>query len=355
MARQSWTDRVEALEPAAKAEFARRMHRVRPDGLAPAIAALKARLIADPQTIATRKAGELALEAITAIMPELVIGSADLTPSNNTRTKSAVAITPGDYAGRYIHYGIREHAMSAAMNGIAIHGGFVPAGATFLVFSDYARPAIRIAALAGIPVVFVMTHDSIGLGEDGPTHQPVEHLAALRAMPNLQVFPPGRCDRNGGVLAACAGAHRRPLAPRAHPPERRSAPNGCRGGQPLRRRRLRTPVRRGRAPRHTVRVGLGGRDRGRREGAARRQGHGDTRRVGALPRHASAPAGRRPPHRRRACARAGRHRGGSPFRLGRGHRPDGIFVGMTGFGASAPYKDLYAISASRRRPWWNGC
>src|SRR5215207_9425848 len=143
------------------------------------------RLGAEPQTVATRKASEMALEAVTEVMPELVLGSADLTPSNNTKTKAASVVAPGSYGGRYIHYGIREHGMAAAMNGIALHGGFRPAGATFLVFTDYARPAMRIAALAGIPAVYVMTHDSIGLGEDGPTHQPVEHLAALRAMPNL--------------------------------------------------------------------------------------------------------------------------------------------------------------------------
>jgi transketolase len=152
--------------------------------------ALKEKLAADKPTIATRKASELALDAVTVAMPELVLGSADLTPSNNTKTKNLADITPGNYAGRYIHYGIREHGMAAAMNGMALHGGVQPAGATFLVFTDYARPALRIAALAGIPVIYVMTHDSIGLGEDGPTHQPVEHLAALRAIPNMHVLRP---------------------------------------------------------------------------------------------------------------------------------------------------------------------
>jgi transketolase len=123
-------------------------------------------------------------------MPELLLGSADLTPSNNTQTKNLINIKPGDYSGRYVHYGIREHGMAAAMNGIAMHRGLQPAGGTFFVFTDYARPAMRIAALSSIPVVYVMTHDSIGLGEDGPTHQPVEHLAALRAMPNMRVFRP---------------------------------------------------------------------------------------------------------------------------------------------------------------------
>jgi len=188
--RKAWADRLKALAPEKRAEFERRLKGVRPQGLADAVKSLKERLIAEPQAVATRKASEIALEVITEAVPELVLGSADLTPSNNTKTKNLTAISPGSYAGRYIHYGIREHGMAAAMNGMALHGGLVPAGATFLVFADYARPAMRIAALAGIPVVYVMTHDSIGLGEDGPTHQPVEHLASLRAMPKMRVFRP---------------------------------------------------------------------------------------------------------------------------------------------------------------------
>jgi transketolase len=188
--RGAWQDRLKALPAERRAEFERRIGGERPAALAGVVAALKDKLVAEPQAVATRKASEIALEAVTAVMPELVLGSADLTPSNNTRTKNATAVAPGSYAGRYIHYGIREHGMAAAMNGISLHGGFVPAGATFLVFTDYARPALRIAALAGIPAVYVMTHDSIGLGEDGPTHQPVEHLAALRSMPNMRVFRP---------------------------------------------------------------------------------------------------------------------------------------------------------------------
>lgn len=188
--RKAWADRLKALSPEKRAEFERRMSGLRPQGLGQAVAKLKERLIAEPQNVATRKASEIALEVITEAVPELVLGSADLTPSNNTKTKNLTAISPGSYAGRYIHYGIREHGMAAAMNGMALHGGLVPAGATFLVFADYARPAMRIAALSGIPVVYVMTHDSIGLGEDGPTHQPVEHLASLRAMPKMRVFRP---------------------------------------------------------------------------------------------------------------------------------------------------------------------
>ncbi len=130
------------------------------------------------------------LDAYTAAIPEMIGGSADLTGSNNTKAKNMAVITADDFSGRYIHYGVREHGMAAAMNGLAVHGGIIPYGATFLIFTDYCRPSIRIAALSGLRVVFVMTHDSIGLGEDGPTHQPVEHLASLRAMPNLNVFRP---------------------------------------------------------------------------------------------------------------------------------------------------------------------
>jgi len=191
-ARKAWAARFDALSPEKKAEFTRRLNGELPAGLGKAVSELKAKLFADKPAVATRKASEMALEAITAVMPELTLGSADLTPSNNTKTKAATPVKPGDFAGRYIHYGIREHGMAAAMNGIALHGGLRPAGATFLVFTDYARPSMRIAALAGIPSIYVMTHDSIGLGEDGPTHQPVEHVAALRCMPNMRVFRP--CD-----------------------------------------------------------------------------------------------------------------------------------------------------------------
>jgi transketolase len=189
-ARAAWQKRLAAKDATRGGEFERRLAGRRPAALAEAIAALKAKLAAEKPTLATRKASELALESITVAMPELILGSADLTPSNNTQTKNLANIKPGDYSGRYIHYGIREHGMAAAMNGIAMHRGLQPAGGTFFVFTDYARPAMRIAALSSIPVVYVMTHDSIGLGEDGPTHQPVEHLAALRCMPNMRVFRP---------------------------------------------------------------------------------------------------------------------------------------------------------------------
>ncbi|WP_404338876.1 transketolase [Sphingomonas sp. MMS12-HWE2-04] len=149
-------------------------------------------LLAKPQKVATRKASEMALEEINTLLPETIGGSADLTGSNNTLTKGLVALTAGTYEGRYIYYGIREFGMAAAMNGMALHGGVIPYGGTFLVFSDYARGAIRLSALQQTRVVYVMTHDSIGLGEDGPTHQPIEHLMSLRLIPNLDVYRP--CD-----------------------------------------------------------------------------------------------------------------------------------------------------------------
>ncbi|MDA9546978.1 transketolase [Bradyrhizobium sp. CCBAU 45321] len=192
-ARQEWEARLGELGSRKRAEFERRLRHERPASLAKALKAHKKELLEKPLTAATRKSSEAAIEAIAAAMPmEFLAGSADLTGSNNNKAKSATAFSAKTPKGRFIHYGIREHGMAAAMNGIFLHGGFAPNGATFLVFTDYARPAMRLAALMGAGVVYVMTHDSIGLGEDGPTHQPVEHLAALRAIPNMRVFRP--CD-----------------------------------------------------------------------------------------------------------------------------------------------------------------
>ncbi|MCX8100280.1 MAG: transketolase [Geminicoccaceae bacterium] len=189
-ARAAWKARLEAAPAGLRAAFEKAMAGAIDAEVAAAIAAHKAKLVETRPTVATRKASEMALEALTAAVPELVGGSADLTHSNNTITKATKPIRPGVFEGRYVHYGVREHAMAAMMNGIALHKGLVPYGGTFLVFSDYARNAIRLSALMGLRVVYVMTHDSIGLGEDGPTHQPVEHLASLRAIPNLLVFRP---------------------------------------------------------------------------------------------------------------------------------------------------------------------
>ena len=187
-ARADWTARLEGS--ANRAAFLKAQNHPDAGALRNAIAAHCARVASERPSVATRKASEMALEVVNATLPNTVGGSADLTGSNNTRSKGQQSVTPGDYTGSYIHYGIREHAMAAVMNGIALHGGFVPYGGTFLAFADYSRGAIRLGALMGVPVIHVMTHDSIGLGEDGPTHQPVEHLAALRAIPNLMVFRP---------------------------------------------------------------------------------------------------------------------------------------------------------------------
>jgi transketolase len=193
LAHAEWKKRLAALDGARRTEFERRINGDLPtQALAGAVKAVKDKLAAEPKAIATRSASEFVLESLVPAVPEMVGGSADLTGSNNTRTKSMKAMSATDYSGRFIHYGIREHAMAAAMNGMALHGGIIPYSGTFLVFSDYCRPALRLAALMGERVIHVMTHDSIGLGEDGPTHQPVEHLAALRAIPNLLVFRP--CD-----------------------------------------------------------------------------------------------------------------------------------------------------------------
>ena len=190
---QAWDDRLKAAPSARRAELERRIRGELPgDKLAAAVRSVKEKLAATPKEVATRAASEAALEALTAAAPEMIGGSADLTGSNNTKPKGMTVLSAADYSGRFIHYGVREHGMAAAMNGMALHGGIIPYSGTFLVFSDYCRPAIRLAALAGERVIYVMTHDSIGLGEDGPTHQPVEHLAVLRAIPNLYVFRP--CD-----------------------------------------------------------------------------------------------------------------------------------------------------------------
>jgi transketolase len=192
-ARTGWEARFAELGPRKRAEFERRLRHERPAALAKALRDYKKKLLESPLNIATRKSSEAAIDVIAEAMPmEFVAGSADLTGSNNNKAKSAVDFSAKTPKGRFIHYGIREHGMAAALNGIFLHGGFAPNGATFLVFTDYARPAMRLAALMGTGVVYVMTHDSIGLGEDGPTHQPVEHLAALRAIPTMRVFRP--CD-----------------------------------------------------------------------------------------------------------------------------------------------------------------
>jgi transketolase len=190
-ARAAWADRVGRSPDGVRQDFERRNKGELPAGWKQAIAAARRAFVDGDAELATRQASGAVLDRLAEAIPELLGGSADLTPSNNTKAKTQVAVGPGEFRGSYVHYGVREHAMAAAMNGIALHGGLIPYGGTFLCFSDYCRPAIRLAAMMRIRTIFVMTHDSIGLGEDGPTHQPVEHLAALRAIPHLAVYRPG--------------------------------------------------------------------------------------------------------------------------------------------------------------------
>ena len=210
---RAWIERSKRLCSGARSPFHDALNRKLPCDYALAMALLRDRFAAERPNIATRQASQLVIDTLAEVLPNLLGGSADLTHSNLTRARTQRPVRHDFLEGNYIHYGIREHAMAAAMNGIALHGGFIPYGGTFLAFADYCRPAIRLAALMGVRVIHVMTHDSIGLGEDGPTHQPVEHLAALRAIPNLLVFRPAdavetaeawdcalRADANPSVL-----------------------------------------------------------------------------------------------------------------------------------------------------------
>jgi transketolase len=187
-AREAWARRLAASDQREAFEAAQSGNI--PATLKGALREFKTKIKAERPSVATRKASQMALEVINPVVSSTIGGSADLTGSNLTKTEQTAPVTPNDYSGRFIHYGVREHGMAGAMNGIALHGGLIPYSGTFLVFSDYCRPSIRLAALMNQRVIHVMTHDSIGLGEDGPTHQPVEHLASLRAIPNLLVFRP---------------------------------------------------------------------------------------------------------------------------------------------------------------------
>ncbi|MBB3809063.1 transketolase [Pseudochelatococcus contaminans] len=342
-AREAWQSRLAARPEAERTEFARRINNeTDARRLHAAIDALKTRLAAEKPTIATRKASELALEALVNEVPELLLGSADLTPSNNTRTKDLKSIAPGDYTGRYIHYGIREHAMAAAMNGILQHGGYRPAGGTFLVFSDYARPAIRLAALTGTPAIYVFTHDSIGLGEDGPTHQPVEHLAALRAIPNLRVLRPADAVETAEAWQIALGRTTGPTLlalTRQNLPTVRSEPGpqnlSATGAYEL-------------SPAEGVAVATLFASGSEVEIALAAQKLLQDKGIGA--RVVSVPSLElfldQPEDVRKAVI------GNAPVKVAIEAAvrfgwdgvigPDGIFVGLSGFGASGPYKDLYA-------------
>jgi transketolase len=206
----AWSGRLAKADPARRAEFERRMKGDLPAGFSAAIDAYKSKLVADKPKVASRKASQMALEVINKIVPETIGGSADLTGSNLTNTPETLPFTAADRTGRYMRYGIREHEMAAAMNGMALHGGIIPYGGTFLVFSDYCRNAIRMSALQHARSIYVMTHDSIGLGEDGPTHQPIEHVMSLRMIPGLNVFRPADAVETAEAWALSIGRQHGP-------------------------------------------------------------------------------------------------------------------------------------------------
>jgi transketolase len=283
----------------------------------------------------------MALEVVNGAVPETLGGSADLTGSNNTKTSQTKAMSAGDYGGRFIHYGIREHGMAAAMNGIALHGGIIPYSGTFLVFSDYCRPAMRLSSLMGIRVIYVMTHDSIGLGEDGPTHQPVEHLAALRAIPNHHVFRPADAVetaecwqlalRSAATPSTLALTRQNlPALRTEHDPDNRCAYGAYELAGPADEAAVTIF-----ASGSEVEIAMAARQRLLTEKIVAR--------VVSVPcmelffeqsaDYRAAIIGSAPV---RIAVEAGVRQGWERF-IG----DDGVFVGMTGFGASAPYQDLY--------------
>jgi transketolase len=341
-AHAAWDQRVASLAPNVRAELERRLRGdAAQSQLAATVRQVKQQLAASPQEVASRRASEIALESLVPALPELIGGSADLTGSNNTRPKGMTVLSAADYFGRFIHYGVREHAMAAAMNGMALHGGVIPYSGTFLVFSDYCRPALRLAALMGQRVILVMTHDSIGLGEDGPTHQPVEHLAALRAIPNMLVFRP--CDTVETIecwqlaIETATGPSVLALS-RQNLPQLRTgfdADNRCAAGAYELIPADGKPAVSLFASGSEVPIVV--------EARKLLAGRGIAARVVSVPcvdLFQAAPA-----ERRRATI------GDAPVRIAveaavrQGWDAiigtDGIFIGMTGFGASGPYKDLY--------------
>ena len=340
-AHQQWQRRLDGLDPAMRAEWRRSQAGQLPAGWAAGLADYKAALIAKPASVATRQASQNVLEVINAIIPDMIGGSADLTGSNNTKTKDLAVVTADNFAGRYLHYGVREHGMAAAMNGIALHRGLIPYGGTFLVFSDYLRPAMRLSALMEQRVIYVLTHDSIGLGEDGPTHQPVEHMAALRSIPHLLVFRPADAVETAECWDCALRQGRRPsvlaLTRQALPPLRfqPQGDNLCARGA--------YEIAAAEGPAAVTLLASGS------EVSIAVQARDLLRQDGVLARVVSVPCWelfeeqsndyRRSvlgPGTVRVAVEAGVRQGWDRFVGERGR-----FVGMTGFGASAPYQDLY--------------
>jgi transketolase len=336
----AWEKRLAASDNKTRTEFQRRVAGDLPKGWTKGLEALKRKAIDEAPSMATRVASQRALEALVPQLPELIGGSADLTGSNNTLVAGQNPVGPDQFAGSYIYYGVREHAMAAAMNGLALHGGVIPYGGTFLVFTDYCRPSIRLSALMGQRVIYVMTHDSIGLGEDGPTHQPVEHLAALRAIPNLNVFRPADVVETAECWELAIATRDRPsvlaLTRQALPSLRREAgENLCAYGGyillPASTNRQVTLIATG----SEVAIAVAARELLAAEGIGAA--------VVSLPCWQLFQA--QTAHYRDEVLGPGSLRIGieaaSPFGWGTWLAPDGAFVGMRGFGASAPAEQLY--------------
>ncbi len=338
--RRKWVKRLADLQGDLKAEFERRMKGDLPAAVGEAIDAFKAKIAADKPSWATRKSSQEVLEVVNPVLPDTVGGSADLTGSNNTKTATLKGNNPGDAAGRYVYYGIREHAMAAAMNGMALHGGIIPYGGTFMVFTDYCRPSIRLSALMGLRVIYVMTHDSIGLGEDGPTHQPVEHLAALRAIPGLQVLRPADTIETAECWQIALEARNKPSVlslTRQNLPTVRGAgdENLCRRGAYILAGEASAPVRLI-ASGSEVQLALAARDLLAKDGVSAA--------VVSMPSWELF-AAQDDEYRAKVMGPDGTVRvaceAASGFGWERWLGAKGAFVGMKGFGASAPAPELY--------------
>ena len=345
--RAAWEARRAALGEGRRAAFDAAVAGDLPAGLSEALAGLKRSFVDEGPTIATRVANQRVIGAIADALPCLIGGSADLTGSNGTKTDALVPIAPGDYGGRYLYFGVREHAMGAVMNGMALHGGVIPFGGTFLTFTDYCRPAIRLSALMELRVIYVMTHDSIGLGEDGPTHQPIEHLASLRAMPNLLLFRPADAVETAECWELALANAERPsvlaLTRQGVPCLRAGAGgngtgNDCaHGGYVLREASAETP--------RVVLLATGSECAIADEARQTLEADGVPTRLVSLPCWALFDE-QEPSYRESVLGDADTVRiaveAASPFGWERYVGPAGAIVGMRGFGASAPAKDLYA-------------
>jgi transketolase len=337
----AWDTRLAETEEASRKEFLRRLAGELPEDWRKAIDEVKRATSEAAPTVATRVASQRVLEALAPRVPELLGGSADLTGSNNTKVAGQESVNAQDFGGSYINYGVREHGMAAAMNGLALHGGVVPYGGTFLIFTDYCRPSIRLAGLMGQRVVYVMTHDSIGLGEDGPTHQPVEHLAALRAIPNLKVFRPAdmvetaeswelALDSADGPSVIVLTRQGLPTVRREHSDENLTAHGAY----------ILAPAERAR---EVTLIGTGS------ELSIALEAQGLLKAEGISAAVVSMPCwelfGQQTQHYRDEVLGAGTLHiaveAAVPFGWERWIEPGGDFIGMRGFGASAPAKELY--------------